>query len=267
MTQPMMWLGIIGAVLLVAQGSRASTPYSLGRALLIIWGLLLFIGSRTRESGFPERFERDLSIPLALFAAFALIQLLASLKPRLTITLLASFLAALLAVSVVGVQAYRNLEVGSGPVSQLPPKLITLTPQRMLTPQIETAGDWLKEHNDGGNIIVQPYIELIPSRGILALGGYTGMQSYDAGRINLARDLPPFGAKPLRDALFVLDHPADDGHAKEIIDKYDVRYVVLYRQLAPENYIDYQDFENSPLYDKVFENGTVVILRPGEAPN
>lgn len=265
-TQPVMWLGVLGVVLLVAQGSRANTPYSLGRALLIIWGLLLFIGSRTKASGFPERFERDLSIPLALFAAFALIQLLSALKPRMTATLFAASLAALLAVSATGVQAYRNLEVASGPASQLPPKLITLATQRMLTPQIVAAGEWLEEHNTGGNIVAQPYIDLIPSRGILALGGYTGMQSYDPGRIQLARDLPPFGAKPLKDALFVLEHPKDDDRAREIIDKYDVRYVALYRRQEPENETDYRDFESSPLYEKVFENGTVVIFEPRETP-
>lgn len=266
MTQPVTWLGIVGVLLLIGRESRDSTPYSLGRVLLIIWGLLLFVGSRTAASGFPERFERDVSIPLTLFAAFALIQILGSLKSRPATTVLAASVATLLAASVIGIQAYRNLDVASGPASKIPPKIITVTTQRMLTPQVEAAGDWLKKHNDGGNILVTPYIDLIPSRALLALGGYTGMQSYDPTRLELARDLPPFGAKPLEDALFMLNHP-DAERTLRLLAKYDVRYMVLYRQRKPENATDYRDFESSLLYEKVFGNGTVVIFKPDKTPN
>lgn len=260
---PVLWFGALGAVLLALDRGRTDPPYAFGRAMLLIWGLLLFIGSRTSASGFPERFERDLAIPLSLLAAFALVQLLRSLQPRMPVTVFATSLATVLAAALIGVQTVRNLDVAGGPASQIPPQLITSATQRMLTPKIEAAGNWLRDHNTGGNILVSPYLDLVPSRAILALGGYTGMQSYDSGRIELARDLPPFGAKPLKDALFMLGHP-DDERTLQLIEKYDVRYVVLYKRVPPPRGMDFQTFEKSSNYKKVFENGRVVIFAPGE---
>ena len=42
----------------------------------------MFIGSRTTMSSFPDRFERDLSIPLALLAALAFVTILRSWESR-----------------------------------------------------------------------------------------------------------------------------------------------------------------------------------------
>lgn len=262
-SHPVMWFGVLGAVLLAVERGRTGAPYALGRAFLLIWGLLLFVGSRTEASGFPERFERDLAIPLALLAGFALVTLLRSLRPRRTVAVAATSLAVVLSAALIGLQTFRNLDVSAGPVSQIPPQLITTASQRMLTPKIEDAGEWLRANNTGGNILVSPYVDLVPSRAILALGGYTGMQSYDSGRIELARDLPPFGAKPLEDALFMLGHPNDE-RTFQLLEKYDVRYVVLYKQIPPPSEMDFRAFKSSKSYEEVFENERVVIFAPKE---
>jgi len=82
-SQPVAWLGLLGALLLVGDGwRRGSVPAALAHATLLAWVLLLFVGSRTAYSGFPQRFGRDLGVPLALLAALALVTVLRSLAPR-----------------------------------------------------------------------------------------------------------------------------------------------------------------------------------------
>jgi hypothetical protein len=94
---------------------------------------------------------------------------------------------------------------------------------------------------------------------MLAMGGYTGMQSYDAARIRWARDLPPFGAGPLWDALWVLQHPAGE-RTRQIMEKNDVRYVVFYRGYPT---IDWRSYaRQKELYRVAFENQSVVIFEP-----
>jgi hypothetical protein len=266
-SHPVLWLGLLGAFLLMAGPTNgASLQYKLARATLLLWGLLLFVGSLTSRSGFPERFERDLSMPLALLAAFAFLAVLRSLERRQPAPLLATVLATLLIGTLIGVQAIRNLEVGSGPTSQVPPLLITRSSQVMLTPGIEAAGEWLEEHNTGGNIVASPYFGLMPSRAMLAMGGYTALQSYDLPRILIARDLPPSGAEPLLDALWILQHPDHEG-TPLLLEQYDVRYVVLYKSLPPAYGVDFRPFLSYPrLYETVFENESVVILTPRENP-
>ncbi|MCA1687593.1 MAG: hypothetical protein LC714_03120, partial [Actinobacteria bacterium] len=261
-SHPVLWLGFLGAFLLMAGPSGASVQYTLARATLLLWGLLLFVGSLTSASGFPERFERDLSMPLALLAAFALLAVLRSLERRA----LAAGLATLLIGTLVGVQAIKNLEVGSGPTSQVPPLLITRSSQVMLTPGVEAAGEWLEEHNTGGNIVASPYFGLVPSRAMLAMGGYTGLQSYDLPRILIARDLPPSGPEPLLEALWILQHPEHEG-TPLLLEKHDIRYVVLYKSFPPAYGVDFRPFLSHPrLYETVFENESVVILAPREHP-
>src|SRR3712207_8635437 len=36
-------------------------------------------------------------------------------------------------------------------------------------PEVTAAGGWLKEHNSGGNIVATPYLDYVPSRGMLAM--------------------------------------------------------------------------------------------------
>jgi hypothetical protein len=266
-TQVALWLGALGALLLLVGEGRANLPYALARVTLLILGAMMLIGSRTASSGFPERFERDLSIPVALFAGFAIALLFRSLKTRSTVPLAAASLAALLvSVALVG-QTAKSIEAAGSAPTMLPPTLATRSSLQMMTPELEEAGRWLRENNRGGNIAVTPYSNLLPTRGILGMGGYTGIQSYDRERIEVARDLPPSGAEPLEDALFLLNNPTgenDRGESvKEMQERYDLRYYVLYKY-SPA--LPWRPFaEREDLYERVFENESVVIYRPTNA--
>jgi len=106
---------------------------------------------------------------------------------------------------------------------------------------------------------VTPYLEHVPSRAMLAMGGYTRMQSYDAARIRRARDLPPFGAPPLWDALWVLEHPAS-GRTAQLLEKNDVHYIVFHKRYP---WIDWRPFAlQRGLYRTVYENDSVIIFTP-----
>jgi hypothetical protein len=251
-SQPVAWLGLLGVLLAVNElRRRASTPQTLTYLTLLFWALLLFVGSRTSLSGFPDRFERDLGIPLAVLAALALMTVLWSLRVHKPAAFAASLLAAILASTLVGVQAVGNLEQAAGPSPRLK--------DRPPPPEVAAAGGWLKEHNEGGNIVATPYLAYVPSRGMLAMGGYTGMQSYDAARIRRGRDLPPFGAGPLWEALWVLQHPEGE-RTRRILEENDVRYVVFHKRYPT---IDWRSFERQgELYRVVFENESVVIFEP-----
>jgi hypothetical protein len=250
-SQPVAWLGLLGALLVAGEllRRRAGVPQTMAYFTLLLWTLLLFVGSRTPLSGFPDRFERDLGIPLAVLAAFALVMVLRSFRPRNPAAV--ALLAVLLASTVVGVQAVRNLELAAGPSPRLK--------DRPPPPAVVAAGEWLEAHNSGGSIVATPYLAYVPSRGMLAMGGYTEMQSYDAARIRRGRDLPPFGAKPLWNALWVLQHPEGE-RTQRIMQENDVRYVVFHK-LYPE-WRSFESREN--LYRVVFENESVIIFEPRE---
>jgi hypothetical protein len=252
-SQPVAWFGLLGALLAVGDllRRRAGAPQALAYLTLLFWALLLFVGSRTPLSGFPDRFERDLGIPLAVLGALALVTVLRSLRPRTpaAVALLAMFLAA----TLIGVQAVRNLEQAAGPSPRLK--------DRPPPPAVAAAGEWLEKHNSGGNIVATPYLAYVPSRGMLAMGGYTGMQSYDAARIRRARDLPPFGAGPMWDALWVLQHPGGE-RTRQIMEENDVRYLVFHK-LHPT--IDWRFFaRQKDLYQVAFKNESVIIFEPRE---
>jgi hypothetical protein len=250
-SQPVVWLGLLGALLVVGElllrRDRLGVSQRLAYFTLLLWAVLLFVGSRTPLSGFPDRFERDVGIPLALLAALALVAVLRTVRLRAPVT----FAVALLAVAVVGLQGVQNLELAAGPSPRLK--------DRPPPPEVVAAGEWLKENNEGGNILATPYLAYVPSRGMLAMGGYTGMQSYDAARIRRGRDLPPFGAGPLWDALWVLQHPAGE-RTERILSENDVRYVVFHKRYPT---IDWRPFqERTDLYRRVFENESVIIFEP-----
>jgi hypothetical protein len=153
----------------------------------------------------------------------------------------------------VGVQAVQNLEEGFGPAQ----RWIDRPPP----PKAVAAGEWLRENNEGGNILSTPSVGPVSARGMLAMGGYSGMQTYSAQRIRRARDLPPSGAGPLWDALWALKHPEGE-RTGEILSDNDVRYVVLEKR-RPE--IDLRSFrERTDLYRLVFENESVAIFEPRE---
>jgi hypothetical protein len=250
-SQPVVWLGVLGALVAVGElvRRRVGVPQTLAYLTLLLWTLLLFVGSRTPLSGFPDRFERDLGIPLAVLAALALVTVVRSLGSRKPASV--ALMVTVLAATLVGVQAVRNLEQAAGPSPRLK--------DRPPPPAVVAAGGWLEEHNSGGNIAATPYLAYVPSRGMLAMGGYTGMQSYDAARIRRARDLPPFGAGPLWDALWILQHPEGE-RTQSILEENDVRYVVFHK-LYPE----WRSFESrEDLYRVAFENESVIIFEPRE---
>ena len=255
-TAPVLWLGLLGAMMLLPNRANNSAPARLAHLTLIVWAALLFVGSQTSYSGFPDRFDRDLGAPLALLAAPALILLLRA-SPRLApsrTTLAVTLAAALLSAGLLVVQTTRNLEEAAGPSER--PR------DRPATPEVAAAGAWLEENNEGGSIVATPYLDYVPSRGMLAMGGYTKMQSYDYARILRARDLPPFGADPLMDALWVLKHPTGE-KTRRMMQENDVRYVIFHKRYPGISWLPYA--KQKDLYRVAYQNPSVVIFEPREA--
>jgi hypothetical protein len=256
-SQPVAWLGLLGAALLVADPRCwTNKPRALAHFTLLLWAVLLFVGSRTPLTGFPQRFGRDLGVPLALLAAFALVAILRALSERRKpAAVLAATLAVALVGSLIGLRATQSFEQAAGP-----------SPHLMMTPQIAAAGNWLKEHNEGGNIMVSPHFGHVPSRMMLAMGHYSALQSFPAWRITNPRDLPPTGPEPLWDVLWVMNHPTDE-RTQRSLKEHDVRYIVLYKSLPtrPAAYY-WKPFKAHPeLYRVAFENKAVLIVAPRKA--
>jgi len=251
--QPIAWLGLLGALLVLTEllGKQTGMPRVLAYVTLLPWTLLMYFGSRAPETGFPQRFGRDVGIPLAILAALAFVTILRSLglskKPQ---SAFVASLAVLLVGSLVGFGALQSLEWASKPSVQV-----------TITPGISEAGEWLEEHNSGGNIVVSPEANQVPSRMMLAMGHYSALQSFEPGQISNPRDLPPTGPKPAWDALWVVKHP-DNQRTDHILKTYDVRYVVLYKSMPDRPTHGYWKlFEDRPdLYRTTFENSDVLIV-------
>ena len=254
LSHPVLWFGLLGLFMLAGHENARGTPDKLARLTLLVWTLLLFFGSLTSYSGFPDRFERDLGVPLALLAALALVALLRvppALGPAGRGALAAVVLAVALSATLVGAQSVQSLQLAAGPSTRLK--------DRPAPADVVAAGTWLGEHNNGGSIVSTPYLDYVPSRAMLAMGGYTRMQSYDAARIERARDLPPFGAGPMWDALRILNNPTG-GRTARLIEENDVRYVVFYKGSPDADWRLYALREN--LYRTVFQNDSVIIFAP-----
>ena len=254
LSHPVLWLGLLGIPFMLA-GREKGIPDILARLTLLLWTLLLFVGSVTSYSGFPDRFERDLGVPLALLAALALVTVL---KVPLSLrtaagggALAAVVLAVALSATVVGAQSVGSLEQAAGPSTRLK--------DRPAPPEVVAAGTWLRQHNQGGSIVSTPYLDYVPSRAMLAMGGYTRMQSYDAQRIKRERDLPPFGAGPLWDALHILRNPTGERTAS-LIENNDVRYIVFYKDSPDADWGLYALQKEH--YKTVFQNDSVIIFAP-----
>jgi hypothetical protein len=249
---PVAWLGLLGALLVVGElllRGRLGTPQRLAYLTILLWVVLLFAGSRTSLSGFPQRFERDLGIPLAALAALSSVTVLRSLRgPTSLLRRLAAVLTVTLAAAAVGLQAAENLSNAGAPSSNV------------ITTEVAAAGEWLGDHSTGGNIVVTPYLnDHIPGSAMLAMGGYTGLRSYTQKRLRSPRALPPSGKESLRAAGWVTHHP-DGERTRSILDTYDVRYVTLFKR-SPG--VHWRAFEDRPdLYRKVFENGSMIIFAP-----
>jgi hypothetical protein len=135
----------------------------------------------------------------------------------------------------------------------------------VMTPPIAQAGDWLEEQNEGGSILVSPHLwDQVPSRMMLAMGDYSALlQSFDEGQLRVPRVLPPTGAGPPRDILWVLYHPEGE-RTQETLEKHDGRYIVLYKNFPNRGPVEYWKlFDAYPdLYRIAFQNRAVVILEP-----
>ncbi|HEV8044988.1 MAG TPA: hypothetical protein VGP38_07400, partial [Rubrobacter sp.] len=158
--------------------------------------------------------------------------------------------AVLLTIGMVGSQAVQSLRWASGPSIQM-----------TMTPEISAAGEWLEDHNDGGNIIVSPHVNQVPSRMMLAMGHYSALQSFELGQLQTPRDLPPTGPEPPWDVLWVMINPGGE-HTERILKKHDIRYIVFYKDMPDRPTQDYwKFFESRPdLYRTAFENRDVLIV-------
>jgi hypothetical protein len=253
----LVWLGLFGAGAVAMSVRYLARPTQvLAAVTVLLWCVVMYVGSRTAADGFPQRFERDLGAPLSVVAAFGLVivvrALLAQRPEARTVLTAAAATAAVVVGAVVVIQAARSLTASARPNREV------------LTHRVAAAGRWLGQHNTGGNIISTPYMNPgITNRAVLAMGGYTGLQSYGAFRIAHPRSLPPAGRQPLLDSQHVLLRPASC-QAADILARDDVRYVVLYRfgQGA-----DLPAFAATPArYHRVFQNASVIIYAAAHHP-
>jgi hypothetical protein len=252
------WLGLFGAGAAAAGIRRPAQPGQvLATVTVLLWAAVMYLGSRTTVDGFPQRFERDLGAPLSVLAALGVVLVVRALLAhwpgsRTALTLSAAAAVAVIALVAV-VQTARSLQVGARPGGEV------------LTHRVAAAGRWLGQHNTGGNIISTPYLNPgIGNRAVLAMGGYTGLQSYGAYRIAHPRSLPPAGRQPLLDSNEVLLHPASC-QAGAILARDDVRYVVLYRA---GNGADLPAFAaDQARYHLAFANPSVLIYATTRGPS
>ena len=247
---PIVWFGILGLAALAASLRWLRRPAQVLTATTVVaWCVMMYLGSRTSLDGFPQRFERDLGAPLSVMAAFGIGLIVRSLPIRGA----ASRTAPALAAAIAGILAAVMLLAQTGHAVNTSDR----SAGELLTHRVAAAGQWLAQHNTGGTIISTPYMNPgVANRAVLAMGGYTGLQSYSPFRIAHPRSLPTAGKTPLLDSQEVLLHPQSCQSAN-ILVRQDVRYVVLYRV---GNGADLPAFAADPAhYQQVFENPSVII--------
>lgn len=262
LSSSVVWLGVLGLAALLAGIRYLRLPGQvLIAATLVLWCAAMYAGSRTAADGFPQRFERDLGGPLSVLGALGAGLVLQSLagarwqaagRAARPAGRAAAGLAALAAAAVLlitGLQAFRALQADTHPVHS-----------GILDPQVAAAGAWLRQHNNGGTIISTPAMNSgITNRAVLAMGGYTGLQSYSAFRIAHPRSLPTAGKAPLLDSRQVLLHPASCQVDGILADQH-VRYIVLYRFGQAADLAGFRS--DAARYRRVFENPSVLIYAP-----
>ncbi len=251
------WLGVFGFAVLLAGYRHLRQPGQVLAALtLVLWCGLMYAGSRTAADGFPQRFERDLGGPLCVLGALGaglILQSLARWRPRRRVVAALAAAAAAAMVVTCGVQAFRAVRADARAVHA-----------GILDPDVAAAGAWLRQHNTGGTIISTPAMNPgITNRAVLAMGGYTGLQSYTALRIAHPRSLPTAGRAPLLDSRQVLLHPASC-RVNGILLRQDVRYIVLYRFGQTADLAGFR--ADKARYHRVFQNRSVVIYAPARTP-
>lgn len=252
---PIIWLGVLGFAVLAAATMRfLRQPGQVAAALtLLAWCAVMYAGSRTALDGFPQRYERDVGAPLTILGALALVLIVQSVvqlqwRPSRRLLEVLAATATVVVVVIAIVQAGSNLLSDSGPSREVLPRPVAL------------AGAWLHEHNNGGSIISTPDMNRgITNRAILAMGYYTGLQSYPWARLLHPRSLPTAGIGPLWDSHYVLRDP-QSCKVGNILAREDVRYIILYR-LGDE--ADFNAFRtDSTRYQMVYQNPAVVIYAP-----
>lgn len=252
---PVIWLGVLGfAVLAVVTVRFLRRPGQVAAALtLLTWCVVMYAGSRTALDGFPQRYERDVGAPLTILAALALVLILQSLA-QLQLRPSRRLLGALAATASVVVVVVAIVQSGSNMVSDSAPS------REVLPRPVALAGAWLHRHNNGGSIISTPDMNRgITNRAILAMGYYTGLQSYPWSRLLHPRSLPTAGTRPLWDSHDVLSDPKSC-KSGNILAREHVRYIILYR-LGDE--ADFQGFRTDPArYRVAYKNPAVIIYAP-----
>jgi hypothetical protein len=247
---PIVWFGILGVAALAASLRWLRRPAQvLTAATVVAWCVVMYLGSRTSLDGFPQRFERDLGAPLSVMAAFGIGLIVRALPIRGAVSRTAPALAA----AIAGILAAVMLLAQTGHAV----KASDRSAGELLSHRVAAAGQWLARHNTGGTIISTPNMNPgITNRAVLAMGGYTGLQSYSPFRIAHPRSLPTAGKTPLLDSQEVLLHPQSCQSAN-ILVRQNVRYVVLYRAGSGA---DMAGFAADPAhYQQVFENPAVII--------
>ena len=252
----LVWLSLFGFAALAAAVRYLRTPPQVLTVLTVLgWCAVMYAGSRTAADGFPTRFERDLGAPLSVMAAFGAGLLLRSLPQAWLARKTAATVLAAVGAAVVGamlvVPSMANVVTDSR------------TRGNILSPQVAAAARWLREHNTGGTIITSPWMKPVSNRAVLAMGGYTGLQSYTVAKIEHPRSLPPAGRQPLLDSHQVLWKPASCQSARAL-SRNDVRYVVLYRFGHGANVPAFQ--ADPARYHQVYENQAVIIYSAAQVP-
>lgn len=251
LSEPVVFLGLLGLLLLAPALRTSRPPRAMSISLLLLWVIGFFAASQTTLSAFPIRFARDLGVPLALLAALAFVTLLRSFQSRKAPSVVAIALVSL----VVILQAQQGLLVAIRPSSQL-----------FMTRGFDAAGAWLKAHNEGGSLVVSPHLNQVTANAMLAMGGYSGLPAYTAGQLKNPRVVPVRDRRKVRDVLWTIQHPAS-GRTASILESYDVRYVVLYKRFRKgtlwrgKNPVQWRSFLRYPeRYNVAFQNDDVIIL-------
>jgi hypothetical protein len=254
---PIVWFGLIGVAALAAGLRNLAKPAQVLAVVTVLgWFLIMYLGSRTAVDGFPQRFQRDLGAPLTVTAALGaglIVRALLARRPSSQSALaIGATTAAVLAGVMVVWQTGHALAASDRSAGQI------------VTRPVAAAGKWLAEHNTGGNIISTPNMNPgVTNRGVLAMGGYTGLQSYQAYRIAHPRSLPTAGKTPLLDSAEVLRDP-QSCQAANILVNQDVRYIVLYKVNSGANLAGFA--ADPGRYQRVFDNATVVIYATHRTP-
>ena len=254
---PIVWFGLLGFAALAAGLRHLARPAQVMAVLTVLgWCVIMYLGSRTAADGFPQRFERDLGAPLAVTAAFGIGLIVRSVTARRpssqNVLGVVAATAAVLAGVMVLWQAGHAVAGSDRSAGQI------------VTRPVAAAGRWLAAHNTGGNIISTPGMNPgVTNRGVLAMGGYTGLQSYQPYRIAHPRSLPTAGKTPLLDSHEVLTNPQSCQSANILVNQ-DVRYIVLYKFHSGANLAGFS--ADPSRYQRAFDNASVIIYATHRTP-